>query len=91
MYPGVTGHKKENWHIGISEQTHVGESQLLITAISGNTDSVENLEHSPPLQHNASPDEQTRTTVMVSLPAIIGTNRVRTSLHTESHISYKPT
>ncbi|GFX44754.1 uncharacterized protein TNCV_1802351 [Trichonephila clavipes] len=66
MWPCIVIHKKEVWVNGSSEQTHMGKKYLLTIAIPGYRPLSKNLELSLPIQHNASPDKNSRTTVMVS-------------------------
>ncbi|GFY13715.1 elongation factor 2 [Trichonephila clavipes] len=51
---------------------HMGKKYLLTTAIPDYRPSVENVELSSPVQHNASPDKKSRTTVMVSFLDVTG-------------------
>ncbi|GFV93135.1 uncharacterized protein TNCV_2552261 [Trichonephila clavipes] len=66
MWPCIVIHKKGVWANGTSEQTHMGKKNLLTLAIPDYRPSIENVELSSPVQHNASPDKSSRTTVMVS-------------------------
>ncbi|GFT47597.1 uncharacterized protein TNCV_2346091 [Trichonephila clavipes] len=66
MWPCIVIHKNDVWANGISEQTPMGKKYLLTIAISGYRPSVEDVGLSSPVQHNASPDKNSRTTVMVS-------------------------
>ncbi|GFW03814.1 uncharacterized protein TNCV_2539251 [Trichonephila clavipes] len=59
-------HKNEVWAHGTTEQTHMGKKYVLTIAIPGYRPSIENVEISSPVQHNVSPDKNSRTTVMVS-------------------------
>ncbi|GFY00287.1 uncharacterized protein TNCV_4710891 [Trichonephila clavipes] len=52
----------------------MGKKYLLTIAISGYRPSVENVELSSPVQHNSSPDKNSRTTVTVSFFDVNGTN-----------------
>ncbi|GFV26203.1 hypothetical protein TNCV_3150031 [Trichonephila clavipes] len=45
---------------------------ILTTVISDYIASVENVEHSPVVQHSASPNDSSRTTVMISLRDVTG-------------------
>ncbi|GFV87437.1 uncharacterized protein TNCV_4034091 [Trichonephila clavipes] len=65
-------HKNEVWANGTSEQTHMEKKYLLPIAIPGYRSSIENLELSSPVQPNASPDKNSRTTVMVSFLDVTG-------------------
>ncbi|GFV20589.1 uncharacterized protein TNCV_776351 [Trichonephila clavipes] len=65
-------HKNEVWAKGTSEQTHMGKKYLLTIAIPGYRPSIENVELSSPVHHNASPDKNSRTTVMVSFLDVTG-------------------
>ncbi|GFX02057.1 uncharacterized protein TNCV_372461 [Trichonephila clavipes] len=60
------------WANGTSEQTHMGKKYLLTIVIPGYRPSIENVELSSPVQHNASPDKNSRTTVMVSFLDVTG-------------------
>ncbi|GFW15060.1 uncharacterized protein TNCV_983521 [Trichonephila clavipes] len=66
MWPCIVIHKNEVWANSTSEQTHMWKKYLLIIAIPGYKPSVENAELSSPVQHNASPEKNSRTTVTVS-------------------------
>ncbi|GFU81728.1 uncharacterized protein TNCV_3086401 [Trichonephila clavipes] len=44
----------------------MGKNHLLTIAIPNYRPSIKNVEHSSPVQHNASPDKNSRTAVMVS-------------------------
>ncbi|GFT97737.1 uncharacterized protein TNCV_4229251 [Trichonephila clavipes] len=55
-----------------SEQTHIGKKYLLTIVIPGYRPSIENVELSSPVQHNASPDKNSRATVMVSFLDVTG-------------------
>ncbi|GFU47794.1 uncharacterized protein TNCV_4465391 [Trichonephila clavipes] len=72
MWPCIVIHKNEVWANGTSEQTHMGKKYLLTIAITDYKRSIENLELSSPVQHNASPDKNSRTTVMVSFFDVTG-------------------
>ncbi|GFV46091.1 protein outspread [Trichonephila clavipes] len=72
MWPWIVIHKNEVWANGTSEQTHMGKKYLLTVAIPDYRPSIENVELSLPVQHNASPDKNSRTTVMVSLLDVTG-------------------
>ncbi|GFX09858.1 uncharacterized protein TNCV_3565361 [Trichonephila clavipes] len=72
MWPCIVIHKNEVWGNGTSEQTHMGKKYLLTIAISSYRPSIENVELSSPVQHNDSPDKNSRTTVMVSFLAVTG-------------------
>ncbi|GFX84119.1 uncharacterized protein TNCV_4859271 [Trichonephila clavipes] len=50
----------------------MGKNYLLTIAIPDCRPSLENVELSSPVQHNASPDKNTRTTVMVSFLDVTG-------------------
>ncbi|GFW01314.1 uncharacterized protein TNCV_5029671 [Trichonephila clavipes] len=50
----------------------MGKKYLLTIAIPGYRPSVENVELSSPVQHNASPDKDSRTTVTVSFLDVTG-------------------
>ncbi|GFV07898.1 uncharacterized protein TNCV_4506331 [Trichonephila clavipes] len=52
--------------------THIGKKYLLTIAIPDYRPSVENVELSSPVQHNASPDKNSRTTVTVSFLYVTG-------------------
>ncbi|GFU49860.1 hypothetical protein TNCV_4686261 [Trichonephila clavipes] len=66
MWPGIVIHKNEVWANDTSEQTHMGKKYFLTIAIPDYRPSVENVELSSPVQHNASPDKDSRTTVTAS-------------------------
>ncbi|GFU04596.1 uncharacterized protein TNCV_4376831 [Trichonephila clavipes] len=72
MWSGIVIHKNEVWANDTSEQTHMGKKYLLTIAIPDYRPSVENVELSSPVQHNASPDKDSRTTVTVSFLDVIG-------------------
>ncbi|GFU54501.1 uncharacterized protein TNCV_3024761 [Trichonephila clavipes] len=67
MWPCIVICKNEVWANGTSKQTHMGKKYLLTIAIPDYRPSIENAElSSPPVQHNASPDKNSRTTVTAS-------------------------
>ncbi|GFW48209.1 uncharacterized protein TNCV_2382931 [Trichonephila clavipes] len=66
MWPCILIHKNEVWANGTSEQTHMGKKYILTIAIPDYRTSIENVELSSPVQHNASPDKNSRYPVMVS-------------------------
>ncbi|GFT10198.1 uncharacterized protein TNCV_3734931 [Trichonephila clavipes] len=72
MWPCIGIHKIEVWANGTSEQTHMGKKYLIITAIPSYRPSVENVELSSPVQHNASLDRNSKTTVTVSFLGVTG-------------------
>ncbi|GFX70940.1 uncharacterized protein TNCV_1689231 [Trichonephila clavipes] len=72
MWTCIVIHKNEVWANGTSEQTHMGKKYLLTIAIPYYRPSIENVELSSPVQHNASPDKNSRTTVMVSSLDVTG-------------------
>ncbi|GFY36834.1 uncharacterized protein TNCV_2567961 [Trichonephila clavipes] len=72
MWLGIGIHKNEVWANDTSEQTHMGKKYLLTIAIPGYRPSAENVELSSPVQHNASPDKDSRTTVTVSFLDVTG-------------------
>ncbi|GFX41107.1 uncharacterized protein TNCV_2218051 [Trichonephila clavipes] len=72
MWPCIVIHKNEDWANGTSEQTHMGKKYLLTVAIPDYRPSIENVELSLPVQHNASPDKNSRTTIMVSFRDVAG-------------------
>ncbi|GFX91569.1 uncharacterized protein TNCV_3681551 [Trichonephila clavipes] len=72
MWPCIVIHKNEVWANGTSEQTHMGKKYLLTIAIPDYRPSIENVELSSPVQHNASPDKNSRTTVKVSFLDVTG-------------------
>ncbi|GFX65122.1 uncharacterized protein TNCV_452601 [Trichonephila clavipes] len=72
MWPCIGIHKNEVWANGTSEQTHMGKKYLITIAIPGYRPSVENVELSSPVQHNASPDRNSKTTVTVSFLGVTG-------------------
>ncbi|GFX43383.1 uncharacterized protein TNCV_4874031 [Trichonephila clavipes] len=65
-------HKNEVWDNGTSEQTRMGKKYLLTIVIPDYRPSNENVELSSPVKHNASPDKNSRTTVMVSFLDVTG-------------------
>ncbi|GFW94846.1 uncharacterized protein TNCV_3397261 [Trichonephila clavipes] len=69
---GLSSIKMKVWANGTSEQTHMGKKYLLTIAIPDYRPSIENVELSSPVQHNASPDKNSRTTVMVSFLDVTG-------------------
>ncbi|GFT62942.1 hypothetical protein TNCV_1607351 [Trichonephila clavipes] len=66
MWPCIVIHKNEVWTNDTSKQTHMGKKYLLTIAIPDYRPSIENVELNSPVQHNASPDKNSTTTVMVS-------------------------
>ncbi|GFY19688.1 uncharacterized protein TNCV_4648601 [Trichonephila clavipes] len=72
MWSCIVIHKNEVWANGTSEQTHIGKKYLLAIAIPDYRPSIENVELSSPVQHNTSPDKNSRTTVMVSFLDVTG-------------------
>ncbi|GFU80180.1 uncharacterized protein TNCV_447381 [Trichonephila clavipes] len=72
MWPGIVIHKNEVWANGTSEQMHMGKKYLLTIAIPDYRPSIENVELSLPVQHNASPDKNSRIIVMVSFLDVTG-------------------
>ncbi|GFU81537.1 hypothetical protein TNCV_4926681 [Trichonephila clavipes] len=50
----------------------MGKKYLLTVAMPDYRPSIENVELSSPVQHNASPDKNSRTTVMVSFRDVTG-------------------
>ncbi|GFV59611.1 uncharacterized protein TNCV_228521 [Trichonephila clavipes] len=72
MWPCIGIYKNEVWANDTSEQTHMGKKYLLTTAIPGYRPSVENVEFSSPVQHNASLDRNSKTTVTVSFLGVTG-------------------
>ncbi|GFY19863.1 uncharacterized protein TNCV_2145561 [Trichonephila clavipes] len=72
MWPCIVIHKNEVWANDTSEQTHMGKKYLLTIAIHYYRPSIENVELSSPVQHNASSDKNSRTTVMVSFLDVTG-------------------
>ncbi|GFV05513.1 hypothetical protein TNCV_227241 [Trichonephila clavipes] len=66
--PRVTEQGDVNIH---SEWTHMGKGQLFTIAISDYRASIENVKLCPLIEHNASPEDNSRTTltaVIISLP-----------------------
>ncbi|GFU04115.1 uncharacterized protein TNCV_862721 [Trichonephila clavipes] len=51
---------------------HMGKDQLFKIAISGYRTSVENVELSPPFQHNATPNDNCWTTIVGSFRNVTG-------------------
>ncbi|GFU95327.1 uncharacterized protein TNCV_4309261 [Trichonephila clavipes] len=74
MWPCIVIHKNEVWANGISEQSHMGKKYLLTIAVPDYRPFIENVELSSPVQHNASPDKNSRTTVTVSFLDVNGIN-----------------
>ncbi|GFX26825.1 uncharacterized protein TNCV_1839981 [Trichonephila clavipes] len=72
MWLCIVIHKTEVCANGASEQTHMGKKYLLTIAIPDYRPSVENVELSSPVQHNASTDKDSRTTVTVSFLDVTG-------------------
>ncbi|GFV01523.1 uncharacterized protein TNCV_2961171 [Trichonephila clavipes] len=72
MWPCIVIHKKEVRANGTSEQTHMGKKYLLTITIPDYRPSIKNVELSLPVQHNASPDKNSRTTVRVSFLDVTG-------------------
>ncbi|GFT03405.1 uncharacterized protein TNCV_2985681 [Trichonephila clavipes] len=72
MRPCIVIHKNEVWANGTSEQTHMGKKYLLTIAIPDYKPSVENVEPSSPIHHNASTDKNSRSTVTVSFLDVSG-------------------
>ncbi|GFV46007.1 uncharacterized protein TNCV_2200171 [Trichonephila clavipes] len=99
MWPCIGIHKNEVWANGTSEQTHMGKKYLITIAIPGYRSSVENVELSSPVQHNASPDRNSKTTVTVSFLRVTGIkpgpdlspnqNALRITSGTEPTLIYK--
>ncbi|GFU37722.1 hypothetical protein TNCV_1465941 [Trichonephila clavipes] len=72
MWPGIVFHKNDVWANDTSEQTHMRKKYLLTIAIIDYRPSNENVEFSSPIQHNASPDKDSRTFVTVSFLDVTG-------------------
>ncbi|GFX00637.1 uncharacterized protein TNCV_2236441 [Trichonephila clavipes] len=72
MWPCIVIHKNEVWANVTSEQTHMGKKYLLTMVIPDYRPSIENAELSSPVQHNASPDKNSRTTIMMSFLDVTG-------------------
>ncbi|GFX49630.1 uncharacterized protein TNCV_4902721 [Trichonephila clavipes] len=72
MWPCIAIHKNEVWANGTLEQTHMWKKYLLIIAIPSHKPSVENVELSSPVQHNASPEKNSGTTITVSFLDVTG-------------------
>ncbi|GFW44977.1 uncharacterized protein TNCV_4512911 [Trichonephila clavipes] len=72
MWPCIGIHKNKVWANGTSEQTHMGKKYFLAIAIPDYRPSIENVELSLPVQHNSSPDKNSRTNVMVSFLNVTG-------------------
>ncbi|GFU61236.1 uncharacterized protein TNCV_3002851 [Trichonephila clavipes] len=68
----VAVHKNEILANGTSEQTHMGKKYLLTIEILDYRPSIENVDLSSPVQHNASSYKNSRTTVMVSFLDVTG-------------------
>ncbi|GFS65601.1 uncharacterized protein TNCV_1924621 [Trichonephila clavipes] len=72
MWPCIGIHKNEVWANGTSKQTHMGKKYLLTITNPGYRPSIKSVELSSPVQHNVSPDKNSRTTVMVSFLGVTG-------------------
>ncbi|GFX91733.1 hypothetical protein TNCV_3529321 [Trichonephila clavipes] len=72
MWPCIAIHKNEVWANGTSKQLHMGKKYLLTIAILKYRPSIKNVELSSPVQHNASPYKNSRTTVIVSFLDVTG-------------------
>ncbi|GFW39920.1 uncharacterized protein TNCV_5116031 [Trichonephila clavipes] len=72
MWPCIFIHKNKVWANGTLKQTRMGKKYLLTIAIPGYRPSIANVELSSPVQHNASPDKNSRTTIMVSFYDVTG-------------------
>ncbi|GFV73777.1 hypothetical protein TNCV_4026291 [Trichonephila clavipes] len=72
MWQCIVIHKNEVWANGTSEQTHMGKKYLLTIAILDYRSSIENVELSSAVQHNAFSDKNSRNTVMVSFLDVNG-------------------
>ncbi|GFY17967.1 uncharacterized protein TNCV_3384601 [Trichonephila clavipes] len=64
--------KNEVWDNGTSEKTHMGKKYLFTISTPDYRPSIENVELCSSVQDNASPDKNTRTTVMVSFLDVTG-------------------
>ncbi|GFU72840.1 uncharacterized protein TNCV_2783051 [Trichonephila clavipes] len=71
MWPYIVIHKNEVGSNGTSEQPHMGKKYLLTIAIPDYRPSIENVELSSPIQHNATSDKN-KTTVMVTFLDVTG-------------------
>ncbi|GFW81092.1 hypothetical protein TNCV_4804601 [Trichonephila clavipes] len=65
VWPCVVIHKNEVWSNSTLEPTHMRKDHLLTIAISDYQASIENVELSPPIQHD-SPRDNSRTIVTTS-------------------------
>ncbi|GFU08308.1 uncharacterized protein TNCV_932181 [Trichonephila clavipes] len=72
MWPCIVIHTSEVWANGTSEQTQMGKKYLFTIAIPDYRPYIENGELSSPVRHNASPDKNSRTAVMVSFLDVTG-------------------
>ncbi|GFV57580.1 uncharacterized protein TNCV_4399361 [Trichonephila clavipes] len=72
MWPCIGIHKNEVWANGTSEQTHMVKKYLITMAIPGYRPAVKNMDLSSPVQHNASPDRNSKNTVTVSFLGVSG-------------------
>ncbi|GFY22385.1 uncharacterized protein TNCV_2176461 [Trichonephila clavipes] len=72
MRPCIVINKNEVWDNGTSEQTYTGKKYLLTIAIPDYRPSIKNVELSSSVQHNALPDKNSGTTVMVSFLDVNG-------------------
>ncbi|GFU86929.1 uncharacterized protein TNCV_3441991 [Trichonephila clavipes] len=72
MWPCIAIQKNEVWANCTSEQTHLGKKYILTIAIPVYKPSIENVELSSLVHHNASKNKNSRTTVMVSFLNVTG-------------------
>ncbi|GFW04075.1 uncharacterized protein TNCV_2051911 [Trichonephila clavipes] len=72
MWPGIVIHKNEVWANDTLEHTHMGKKYLLTIEITDYRPFVEYVELSSPVQHNASPDMDSRTTVTLFFLDVTG-------------------
>ncbi|GFX79299.1 hypothetical protein TNCV_696111 [Trichonephila clavipes] len=84
MWTGIVIYKNEVWANDTSEKTHMGKKYLLTIVIPDYRISVENVELSSLVQHNASPDKDSRTTVMVSFLDVTGIKQGIVSLQSKT-------
>ncbi|GFX13833.1 uncharacterized protein TNCV_3421451 [Trichonephila clavipes] len=65
-------HKNEVWANDTFEQTHMGKKYLFTIVIPDYRPSVKNVELTSPVQHNASPDKNSKINVTVSFLDVTG-------------------
>ncbi|GFY05101.1 hypothetical protein TNCV_3269731 [Trichonephila clavipes] len=91
MCPCIGIHKNEVWANGTSEQAYMGKKYIFTIAIPAYRSSVENVELSSPVQHNSSPDRNSKTIVTASFLGVTGTKLgpdLSKSKRVENHFLY---